>query len=323
MSGAISEGVEETTEEIAADVALQMGKGFDSIKSTLTGEEYNNNYDYFKSNPLERYFTAAVGGAIGGAVFKASDRFQAETSGYKDFKEMLGDNDKLLHQYITMVSQGHTNDIVSDITKLRESVIGSANIDANTGEATTDTKTSQKAAIFDTMINGIKDLDTFLTNNNLKVGFEDIENVELLKGLRVAWLKDNMGNNKALKSLTQEYIHRVKEMADLHAEKESVLSRAISEQAKKDEYDVERGRIEAVIETKRNELNDLLQGKDDSYIGRLFLETNPQILNLLSPRSKEDISKNLYGIEYDKLPKYLKAKVDSISDSKNENAKSE
>lgn len=84
LQGALGEGMEEVSEEVAQDLAYQVGKAWQGIKGVVTGKEYSNDYSYKETQPLERYFQSFFGGALGGAVFKLADRMHFDKTAYHE-----------------------------------------------------------------------------------------------------------------------------------------------------------------------------------------------------------------------------------------------
>lgn len=78
----INEALEETSEELMADFGIQLGKGWNSLKSAITGKEYTDNYSYIESDPLKRYATAFFGGALGGGIFTMANRLHFEKKAF-------------------------------------------------------------------------------------------------------------------------------------------------------------------------------------------------------------------------------------------------
>lgn len=322
ISGAISEGVEEVTEEGVQDIALQIGKGWNSLKSLFTGKEYSDNYNYFTTDPLTRYGTAFFGGALGGAIFKLSDRFLFDKSAYKNWRKMLGDNSELSKEFVTYISQGKTDLILKEIDKLQKTPLISTELSAFDDSIVAENSSeSQNAVLFGTLKKAITDIDSFLTNNNLKIDYEKFGNVELIRGVRAAWLNSSNLQN----SLFEDYLNRVNELSQLHGEIASLRGNKTPnmEASAEAEIDKQINQIQEIIDFKINQVRNLVQGKDDSYIGRLMLESNKDILNSIVPTTKDSLAKNMYNRSYDNLPKFLQEKINTIVSNKDTSGQTE
>lgn len=321
-AGALNEGVEEFTEEIAQDVAFQIGKGWSDLKSVFTGKEYDHNYTYLASDPLSRYGTAFFGGALGGAIFKLSDRFIFDKAAYKNWRQMLGNNSEISKELVTYVSQGKKDLILSEIDKLQKTPLISSNLSAfNDSIVAANSEESQNSVLFSSLKKAIIDLDSFLSNNNLKIDYEQFGNIELIRGLRAAWI-----NSKGLQdSLFNDYINRTNEISQLYADLEGLRSQKVANMEASSEADLDKqiSTLQEILNLKIDQVRNLVQGKDDSYIGRLMLETNKEILDSLTPTSKNAWAQNLYAKDYDDLPRALQEKVNEIISNNDSSGKTE
>lgn len=321
-AGALNEGLEEVAEEGAQDIAFQIGKGWNDLKSFFTGKEYNHNYTYLASNPLSRYGTAFFGGAIGGAIFKLSDRFIFDKAAYKNWRQMLGNNSEISKELVTYVSQGKKDLILSEIDKLQKTPLISSNLSAfNDSVVAANSEESQNTVLFGSLKKAIIDLDSFLSNNNLKIDYEQFGNIELIRGLRAAWI-----NSKGLQdSLFNDYINRTNEISQLYADLEGLRSQKVANMEDSSEADLDKqiGTLQEILNFKIDQVRNLVQGKDDSYIGRLMLETNKEILDSLTPTSKNAWAQNLYAKDYDDLPRTLQEKVNEIISNNDSSGKTE
>lgn len=321
-TGALIEGLEEVAEEGAQDIAFQIGKGWNDLKSVFTGKEYDHDYTYLASDPLSRYGTAFFGGALGGAIFKLSDRFIFDKAAYKNWRQMLGNNSEISKELVTYVSQGKKDLILSEIDKLQKTPLISSNLSAfNDSVVAANSEESQNSVLFGSLKKAIIDLDSFLSNNNLKIDYEQFGNIELIRGLRAAWI-----NSKGLQdSLFNDYINRTNEISQLYADLEGLRSQKVDNMEDSSEADLDKqiGTLQEILNLKIDQVRNLVQGKDDSYIGRLMLETNKEILDSLTPTSKNAWAQNLYAKDYDDLPRTLQEKVNEIISNNDSSGKTE
>lgn len=321
-AGALNEGLEEVAEEGAQDIAFQIGKGWNDLKSVFTGKEYDHDYTCLASDPLSRYGTAFFGGALGGAIFKLSDRFIFDKAAYKNWRQMLGNNSEISKELVTYVSQGKKDLILSEIDKLQKTPLISSNLSAfNDSVVAANSEESQNSVLFGSLKKAIIDLDSFLSNNNLKIDYEQFGNIELIRGLRAAWI-----NSKGLQdSLFNDYINRTNEISQLYADLEGLRSQKVANMEDSSEADLDKqiGTLQEILNLKIDQVRNLVQGKDDSYIGRLMLETNKEILDSLTPTSKNAWAQNLYAKDYDDLPRTLQEKVNEIISNNDSSGKTE
>lgn len=307
-AGMMSEALEETSEELAADAAIQIGKGWNKVKSAFTGKEYTDEYSYKESDPLKRYATAFVGGAFGGAIFKMADRIHFDKEAFHNWHKMLGDNTQIMNELITYVSQGKKDFIINEIEKLEKSPMISGNLSAFDGNPTNVQAETQNNVLFGTFKKAISDLDTFFTNHNLKIDRERFEDIELLKGLRVSWIKSKGLSDSLFNDYQGHLRHLTKLFSDLqHAQ--TTLSAAQTEE-EKIPLNTRIQELNESIEERKNQLRKLVNGEDDSYIGRLMMESNPHLASSILPTTKDELSKKYYHTEYDKLDETFKKEID-------------
>lgn len=307
-AGMMNEALEETSEELAADAAIQIGKGWNKIKSAFTGKEYTDEYSYKESDPLKRYATAFIGGAFGGAIFKMADRIHFDKEAFHNWHKMLGDNTQIMNELITYVSQGKKDFIISEIEKLEKSPMISGNLSAFDGNPTNIQAETQNNVLFGTFKKAISDLDTFFTNHNLKIDRERFEDIELLKGLRVSWIKSKGLSDSLFNDYQGHLRNLTKRFSDLqHAQ--TTLSAAQTEE-EKIPLNSRIKELNEEIEAIKNQLRKLVNGEDDSYIGRLMMESNPHLTAAILPTTKDELSKKYYHTEYEKLDESFKKEID-------------
>jgi hypothetical protein len=235
---------------------------------------------------------------------------------------MLGNNSEISKELVTYVSQGKKDLILSEIDKLQKTPLISSNLSAfNDSVVAANSEESQNSVLFSSLKKAIIDLDSFLSNNNLKIDYEQFGNIELIRGLRAAWI-----NSKGLQdSLFNDYINRTNEISQLYADLEGLRSQKVANMEASSEADLDKqiNTLQEILNLKIDQVRNLVQGKDDSYIGRLMLETNKEILDSLTPTSKNAWAQNLYAKDYDDLPRTLQEKVNEIISNNDSSGKTE
>jgi hypothetical protein len=126
-------------------------------------------------------------------------------------------------------------------------------------------------------------------------------------------------------SLFNDYINRTNEISQLYADLEGLRSQKVANMEDSSEADLDKqiGTLQEILNFKIDQVRNLVQGKDDSYIGRLMLETNKEILDSLTPTSKNAWAQNLYAKDYDDLPRTLQEKVNEIISNNDSSGKTE
>lgn len=312
MAGAVGEGLEEISEEVAQDLAFQIGQGWNKIKTLYTDEEYATDYAYTKTNPLMRYATAGFGGALGGAIFKTADRLVYNKSAYKNWKEMLGNNDLAMKELVYYISQGKTNQILASVDNLKkQSPLLSTDTSIFDGKKTSNVDETENEVLFSTFRKAITSLDTFINTNNLNIDQEVFADIDLGHGVKAAII-----NAKGLQdSMFNDYQRRLERLADLNGQLEDLQAKNIPSLDDTAKADIASKITEKKksIEEELDGVKRLINGEDDTYLGKLLLETNDH-LRAAFINDKNALAQKYYNSNYEDLPEAYKQAVDTIYD---------
>lgn len=312
MAGAIGEGLEEISEEVAQDLSFQIGQGWNKIKTLYTGDVYKSDYSYIKTNPLMRYATAGFGGALGGGIFKTADRLVYNKSAYKNWKAMLGNNDLAMKELVYYVSQGKTNLILASIDDLKtQSPLLSTDNSILDGKKTSNIDETENEVLFSTFRKAITSLDTFINTNNLAIDQEAFADIDLGHGVKAAII-----NAKGLQdSMFNEYQSRLVRLADLNGQLEDLQAKNIPslDDTAKADIASKIAEIKKSISEELDGVKRLINGEDDTYLGKLLLETNDH-LRATFINDKNALAQKYYHSDYEDLPEAYKQAVDAIYD---------
>lgn len=306
--GMFAEALEETTEEITQDLAFEIGKQWVSLKELYTGKEYDVNYSWTKTDPLKRYATAFVGGAIGGAIFRLSDRYIYDRKGFKEFTEALGDNDKLANELLLLVADNKTDLIYKAIDKIDKEMNISKTTSAYDGTPTTNYKESQHSVIIEGFKKMISDFDSFLSSHNLKIEKERFKDLDVVRHLRA----DIIISNQLANSLYNDYFAELKAITKLYGEIQETSTKisTTSDEAVKEQHQFHLKELNNELEERKNVIRNILDMKDDSYLGSLVMRMNPNISNAFMPLLKDTIAKKFFDARYEELSEPLRKSVD-------------
>ena len=312
MAGAIGEGLEEISEEVAQDLAFQIGQGWNKIKTMYTGEEHLSEYAYTKTNPLLRYATAGFGGALGGAIFKTADRMMYNKAAYKNWKEMLGNNDMAMQELVYYVSQGKTNQILSSIDSFqKQAPLLSTENSIFDGKKTANVNETENEVLFNTFRKAITSLDTFINTNNLAIDQEAFGDIDLGRGVKAAII-----NSKNLQnSMFYDYQKRLNRLASLNGELEDLQAKNIPSLDDTAKADISKkiSETQKMIQEELEGVRRLITAEDDTYLGKLLLETNDHLRGAFI-NDKNALANKYYSMDYDSLPDAYKKSVDTIYD---------
>lgn len=316
-SGMINEALEETSEELMADFGIQLGKGWNTLKSAITGKEYTDNYSYIESDPLKRYATAFFGGALGGGIFTMANRLHFEKKAFANWHDMLKDNTQIMDQLSEYVSQGKAGMIIAEIDKLSKTPMISGNISALTGQPTNIEAETQNNVLFSSFRKAIKDMDTFATSHDLKIDKETFGDVEIARNLRIKWLRSE-GLTDALFGEYQVHFKKAMELGAALQDANVSLEMAQSDEDKA-MYRTKISELNKKLEYEKDLVRKLLNGEDDTYLGRLMMQSNPRLTGFMFASTKEEFAKKLYNLNYSQLDstqqKVVDEKVQNLENS--------
>ena len=316
-SGVINEALEETSEELMADFGIQLGKGWNTLKSAITGKEYTDNYSYIESDPLKRYATAFFGGALGGGIFTMANRLHFEKKAFANWHDMLKDNTQIMDQLSEYVSQGKAGMIIAEIDKLSKTPMISGNISALTGQPTNIEAETQNNVLFSSFRKAIKDMDTFATSHDLKIDKETFGDVEIARNLRIKWLRSE-GLTDALFGEYQIHFKKAMEIGAALQDANVSLEMAQSDEDKA-MYRTKISELNKKLEYEKDLVRKLLNGEDDTYLGRLMMQSNPRLTGFMFASTKEEFAKKLYNLDYSQLDsaqqKVVDEKVQNLENS--------
>ena len=298
----LAEGIEELSEEIMQDTATMLSRGIQSLKSVFTGKEYEDEYSWINTDPLARYSSAFIGGAIGGGIFSTANRYIFQKDAYEHFTKTLGDRSALNRQIVDYVVAGKTSELLKVLEKTKQEFL--SDTIAMDGSTTSNASNSQKEAVFDMMRTAIMAMDTFIRNNSLNRSEKDFKNDILI---RAGWVKDN----SIYDLMHSHYVNSVSELSSLEAKKQSLNTKLDSaSDSEKTSIKEEIKKLTDLMNIKKKEIDDLKNGAVEEYIGATMLKANQFILDDLSPSSKQAFAKLEYNMDYDDLPTYAKEKID-------------
>lgn len=183
----LKESIEETSEEFLQDAALISASAINSALEKLGLHESSDTYNYFNTNPLERYLMSAAGGAMGSAVFTGIRKWESLISGNSAVSELPKED---LSNLIKIVS----NNPVSAIKKIIENTdYGSKTLSAQLETAPDGTtyfkkansyEDSQDAIMKKTMLSIVDSIDNAINSEIGKVDKNNILNTALGRDFR-------------------------------------------------------------------------------------------------------------------------------------------
>ena len=178
-SGMLVEGLEELSEEAMQDAATMLSRGLQKVKSSITGKEYSDEYSWKNTDPLARYSSAFIGGAIGGGIFTTANKYIFQKDAYNHFVKTLGDRSALNKQVVDYIVAGKTSDLLKTLDKVEQGFL--SDTITMEGESTTKPSQAQKTVVFNMMRSAIISMDSFIRSNSLQRKEGDFKNDVLVR----------------------------------------------------------------------------------------------------------------------------------------------
>lgn len=196
----LKEGLEEVSEEFLQDSVMIGTHYAGEVLNALGLKKTTDSYNFLNTNPLERYFMSAVGGAVGGGLFPMLTKFDNWARGVKIVDKM--DNSDISN-IITILQNPETKveDILDIIDSRPLEDYGSTKLSANiknnsaTGdqyfENATKIEDSQAYIIREGLKDTIRAIDSFLKAEIPSMSQSDIIDAAIGKDMRARMLSNH------------------------------------------------------------------------------------------------------------------------------------
>lgn len=193
----LRESLEEVSEEGIQDVALISSSYLNDALDTLGFTSNNNTYKWSETKPLERYLMAAVGGAMGAAVFKGMNKFDDIIHGRASVSELPKDDLKAFIQIANTTPFSEVKKIVEN--DIKKGKFGSTTLstriksrsDGSTYfEVTDNVEESQNNIIGNQILSILNSIDNTIKSEIGTIDKKNILNSALGRDLRASDLAD-------------------------------------------------------------------------------------------------------------------------------------
>ncbi|MGM9532888.1 hypothetical protein [Intestinibacter sp.] len=193
----LRESLEEVSEEGIQDIALISSSYLNDALDTLGFTNNNNTYKWSETKPLERYIMAAVGGAMGAAVFKGMNKFDDAIHGRTSVSELPKDDLKAFIQIANTTPFSEVKKIVEkDIKKGKfgsttlSTRIKSRSDGSTYFEVTDNVEESQNNIIGNQILSILNSIDNTIKSEIGTIDKKNILNSALGRDLRASDLAD-------------------------------------------------------------------------------------------------------------------------------------
>jgi hypothetical protein len=182
IQNSIKEGIEEVTEEVLMDIIANSSTVIESAFSNLGILEKQNTYNWFETDPVQRYLMSAAGGLIGGAAFEGMNTLEGKL--YGNSAAINNSVDKTISQKIgRIVRNGGAQELIKNLERKRGDTGLSRNLSLRVvenikGELTYEQSNgkgdSQDDAVINAAIQYVKAIDSIITGEGFNMTDQDI-----------------------------------------------------------------------------------------------------------------------------------------------------
>ena len=303
IGSALGEGIEEVTEEAIMDVSKEITDAINYMFDVNPDAEFK----FTESNPYERYLMSAIGGAIGGAIFRGLNR----TS---DINKNIPNDTKEHLMYL--LRNGKKQDVIKELERLRKRGVASKTLstrisdyDASNNpifEQALDNKDSQNDALVDLAEQTIEEWDAIINQEGLNINDDDLFTRSTLQDKRIKDLINFSGKY----DLFQDFNSKAVKIAE-KAIRRKDIERELSEDSSNNTtaLQTELSTINADIATLKAEKDELLSGaKTQEYIEKSLFNLS-DISNPFYARDIYTYTRQVFKKNYNQLSEGEKEEI--------------
>lgn len=200
ISKSLTESVEEVSEEALQDAVFETSNILDWTFNQLGWTPKKGNYSFAESNPLERYFMSALGGAVGGAIFPAITKMENLRDGIQEIQKKIPET--LSMDIATVIRNNGVKKSIEYIKKaMDKGELGSTTLSMNLVTNKTDdgqvyyetAKTreeSQNNVIGNYLINYLNTINAIINAEGYNMSDSEVVDNALMKDLRLTKLAE-------------------------------------------------------------------------------------------------------------------------------------
>ena len=178
----LGEGIEEVTEEAMSDSIKTIYNGLSALGITPTKDKQ---FKFSGEEMVQRYAMSLLGGALGGAIFKASERMAQDSFDNKD--------NSVKTDLIHLIRNGHADEILKTIDKYeKKGLLGNKNLSLDLDESTSvaDNEINYKPSS-----NPNDNQNTYIANI-LKAEINTVRNIMFQENIPTDRIIDDIYNNR-------------------------------------------------------------------------------------------------------------------------------
>lgn len=305
IGSALGEGIEEVTEEAIMDVSKEITDAINYMFDVNPDAEFK----FTESNPFERYLMSAIGGAVGGAIFRGLNR----TS---DINKNIPNDTKEHLMYL--LRNGKKQDVIKELERLRKRGVASKTLstrisdyDASNNpifEQALDNKDSQNDALIDLAEQTVEEWDAIINQEGLNINDDDLFTRSTLQDKRIKDLINFSGKYDLFQDFNSKAVKIAKK-----AIRRKDIERELSENSSNNTtaLQTELSTINADIATLKAEKDELLSGaKTQEYIEKSLFNLS-DISNPFYARDIYAYTRQVFKKNYNQLSEGEKEEINA------------
>ena len=304
---AIGEGLEEVSEELAADLSKAGGELLGKL-GYFSQEDYGAG-----ENAFDRYMMSFLGGTMGGAIFGAKQLYDNRHFNSQDMQ-----NDILY-----LLRQGKKQELIKEFDTLRKrGHLGSETLSFNTSEdgktfLTAESKDeSQAQKVYNTLIKTIDQFELILNSNDLNLSDDQLFDKMVQQEYRTVALKDFLnGDAENIKNISYitRYYEDYQKLINKITDVDSKIQKLYNTSADKEQHtDTFKQSLKQLQEEKEELLKerDFLFGKGSlGYVEKLLFAIDTNLIQNFVPVTLNQYIREKTGKSIDDL---TKSELDTI-----------
>ena len=302
VTSMLSEGVEETMEELMMDASKAIfGNGLNALKEQF-GYNTTGHFNYLASSPLKRYFQSFVGGAIGGGVFGLETELRTR-GGADSWNKMFENRPELGRMIFRYVNSGKTDSLIKMAESFRGKSFASQSLsywDRNEDgsyKATTKSGESQNDFIIDSFISYVRNLDKLLDQEGLRTYFNKSGISSVDRTINALTM-----SNHILASDNDNYIDFVSnEISNLQVKLYDLFTQIEEVKRSDDKNENALNLLKIEYNQIKNKIIALKNGTDENVFGMMLAHVSPTTFGNGSLSNVKHFTKMMYDMDYDKI----------------------
>lgn len=309
LGGAVLEGIEETSEELIMDISKELT----DVVTGVFGTQPNSHFEFLKSNPLERYLMSAIGGAVGGAIFTGSNKY--EQTG-KFFNSLPKDSKEALFVAFRNGRRAEVDRLLSDLEKkgVAPKDLSAINTEVNGNEIVykpynenDPNDISLNQAVINMTRSMFDVIEGAIVQEDLGKTDDDIIFNSILRDRRISDLVKFEGTMQMVKDFNQLGLQAI----GLNVELNDIQQKIDGKVGDVDKLNEEKRNLQAKLNDLKLKRDEIVNGsKAEEYLAKTLFHLSPVSQAILAT-SIDQYAKHLKGVNYNQLSKEQQQQIEA------------